>query len=122
MVIGFQSENIWKKDIFNGWLDLTNKIKGIDGIQEVISIGRAFYITRNDSLHKLDFRPLIAGKPATQEEVDSIRENFSRLPFYEGLLYNPETKATVMAITFDQAKINTKGRIRIVDDIKTMSD
>ncbi len=122
MVIGFQSDSLWNQKVLAGWYDLTNKIKNIEGIQEVVSVARAFHVLRNDSLHKLDFKPLLANKPARQSQTDSLREEFSRLPFYQGLLYNDSTKATLMAITFDQNKINTRGRIEIVGQIKEMSE
>lgn len=122
MVIGFKSEKVWEQKTFAGWYDLTNKVKAIDGIQEVVSIGRAFRVERNDSLHKLDFLPLIKSRPETQAQVDSIHQELLHLPFYEGLLFNPETQATVMAITFDQNKLNTKDRIAIVHQIKEMAD
>ncbi len=122
MVIGFQSDKIWELKTFSGWYDLTNKIKSIEGIQEVVSVARAFRVERNDSLHKLDFKPLIKGRPGSQEEVDKIKDAFLDLPFYEGLLFNPSSKATVMAITFDQAKLNTKSRIEMAKQIKVMSE
>ena len=74
MVIGFQSDSIWNKDVFNGWYRLTNQIKAIDGIQEVVSVSRAFHMVRNDSLNKLDFKPLNASEPVSQQQVDSIRD------------------------------------------------
>jgi uncharacterized protein len=122
MVIGFQSDSLWNQNVLAGWYDLTNKIKNIEGIQEVVSVARAFHVLRNDSLHKLDFKPLLSFRPARQSQTDSLREEFSRLPFYQGLLYNDSTKATLMAITFDQNKINTRGRIEIVGQIKEMSE
>src|SRR5437870_62062 len=122
MVIGFQSDSLWNQPLLAGWYDLTNDIKKIEGIQEVISITRAFHVTRNDSLHKLDFKPLLTSRPSTQSEVDTLRTELEHLPFYQGMLYNDSTNATVMAITFDQDKINTKGRIEIVGQIKQLSD
>ena len=121
MVIGFKSDSLWNQPVLAGWYDLTNKIKNIEGIQEVVSVARAFHVLRNDSLHKLDFKPLLTFRPDRQSQSDSLREELNRLPFYQGLLYNDSTKATVMAITFDQNKINTKGRIEIVSQIKELS-
>lgn len=122
MVIGFQSDKIWTKQTFGDWYDLTANVKKVEGIQEVLSIGRAFHVVRNDSLQQLDFKPLVTRRPESQEEVDSLRSSLESLPFYSGLLFNPETQATLMAITFDQAKLNTKGRIETVRAIKAMAD
>jgi len=122
MVIGFQSDKIWEQKTFSDWYDLTNSIKSIEGIQEVVSIARAFRVERNDSSHKLDFKPLLVERPASQTQVDELQKEFSDLPFYEGLLFNPESKATLMAITFDQQTLNSKSRIGMVKKIRGMSD
>ncbi len=122
MVIGFQDDRLWKQPVFADWYDLTNEVKKIEGIQEVVSVARAFRVIRNDSMHKLDFKPLLESRPVSQIQVDSLRNELSTLPFYDGLIYNDSTKATVMAITFDPKKINTKGRIEIVGQIKEMSE
>ena len=122
MVIGFQSDKIWQLNTFNDWYKLTDEIKKVEGIQEVLSIGRSFAVRRNDSLQQLDFKPLVVHQLSTQQEADSIHDLLTKLPFYEGLLFNPKTNATLMAITFDQAKLNTKGRIFTVRKIKEMAD
>ncbi len=122
MVIGFQSDKIFEAKTFKGWYDLTKGVKEIEGIQEVVSIARAFKVERNDSTHKLDFKPLTPTRPESQDEVDKIKKDLEGLPFYEGLLLNPESKATLMAITFDQQTLNTKSRIGMVKQIKDMSE
>lgn len=122
MVIGFESPEVFNLRLFNQWHYLSNRVKQIDGIQEVVSIARSYVILRNDEGQKLDFKPLFAEQPASQQELDSLQEIFSRLPFYEDLLYNKETHATLMAITFDRNKLNTKGRIAIVQEIKKLGD
>ena len=122
MVIGFQDQKMWQAKTFGDWYDLTESVKKVEGIQEVLSIARAFQVIRNDSSQKLDFKPVITARPRTQAEVDSLHELLGRLPFYEGLLFNPETNATLMAITFDQKQLNTKDRIGIVRQIKEMAD
>jgi len=122
MVIGFRSDSLWDQSVLASWYDLSNDIKNIEGIQEVVSVARAFQVIRNDSLRKLEFKPILSSRPETQAEADILRTQIDNLPFYKGLLYNDSTNATVMAITFDQDKINTKGRIEIVGQIREMSD
>lgn len=122
MVIGFRSDKMWQQKTFGDWYRLTNELKNIDGIQEVVSIARAFKVQRNDSLHTLDFKPILTRYPSTQASVDSVRRLLSELPFYDGLLYNSGSHATLMAITFNQEKLNTKSRIDIVRQIKELSE
>ncbi len=122
IVIGFQSRELYKLELFNHWYDLTQQIKNIDGTQEVVSVARSFNVTRNDSLQQLEFKPILTHRPTTQEEVDSVKSVLEHLPFYDGLLFNKETNVTVMAITLDQSKLNTKSRIEIVNQVKEIGD
>ena len=102
MVIGAQDEKMFELERFNDWYDLGNEIKKIDGIQAVVSIARLSNLVRNDSLNKFEFIPIVSKRPSTQQEVDSIKKVIMSLPFYEGFIYNKETHANIMAITFDK--------------------
>lgn len=121
MVIGFQDKNIFQLDKFNDWYSLSNRIKNIKGIQEVMSIGNLYNIIRNDSLNKFEFLPIVGQAPNSQQELDSIKKVITKLPFYEGLIYNKETGATLMVITFTKEELNTKHRIEIVNQIRKES-
>src|SRR5688500_13287295 len=55
MVLGFQDPELFTLNKFNGWYELGEKIKGIEGIQEVLSVARLYNIHKNDSLQKFEF-------------------------------------------------------------------
>ncbi|WP_310586296.1 MMPL family transporter [Emticicia sp. C21] len=118
MVIAIESDKIYQLPVFNQWYDLTKSVKSIEGIKNVVSNANLFEIVRNDSLMRFDFKPIIAQRPSTQAEVDSIRKKIETFPFYRGFVYSTEGNAHLMAITFDQAKLNSKGRITITREIE----
>lgn len=118
MVIAIESDKIYDLPVFNQWYDLTKSVKSIEGIKNVVSNANLFEIVRNDSLMRFDVRSIIAQKPGSQAEVDSIRKKIERFPFYRGFVYSTEGNAHLMAITFDQAKLNSKGRITITREIE----
>ena len=122
LFVGIRDSSLFQLKKFNAWHDLTYKIKEIDGVEEVLSLSRLYYLTKNDSSKKFDFKPVVQYKPRTQEELDSIRKIIDNLPFYEGLLINRETRATLMMITLDKKKLNTKNRIELINDIKADVD
>jgi uncharacterized protein len=122
MVIGLQDSNLFELSKFNGWYDLGKEIKSINGIKEILSVANIYNIVKNDSLNKFEFKQLITEKPTSQHQLDSIKEVIFSLPFYEGLVLNKETHTTLMAITFDDKKLNSKERINIVDDIRHKAD
>ena len=118
MVIGIEDSNFYQLKKINDWYDLTYKIKTVKGIQEVVSVARLNNLTKNDSLHKFEFNPIINQKPKTQEETDSIKNVIENLPFYEGLLYDKKSGTQIMAITFNAKELDSKDRLAIVDTIR----
>jgi predicted RND superfamily exporter protein len=122
MVIGFQDKDLFALKKFNGWYDLTEEVKKIHGIQNVLSITNLYDLKRNDEKHKFDVQPVLRQKPQTQQELDSVKQRIMSLPFYEGLAYNKETGATLMAITFEKKELDSRYRISIVQQIGTLTD
>lgn len=118
MVIGVRDSNFFTKEKFNDWFTLGNNIRKIDGIEAVVSCAQVYTVKRNDTLRKFDVTPLVTDPLPSQAAVDSIRDIIYNLPFYEGFIISKESHATLMAITFDKNKLNTKNRLDIVHDIK----
>ncbi|MBL7971249.1 MAG: MMPL family transporter [Prolixibacteraceae bacterium] len=117
IVIGAVNPKIFNLDQFNAWSDLGDNIKKIDGIQEVVSITRAINLTKNEETHQFNIQPVVKTRPTTQAEVDSIRSLITTLKLYEGMLWNPQTKATLMTVTLDKHKLNDISRIALIDQL-----
>lgn len=122
MVIGFSSSDLFKPELFNDWNKLNKEIKSISGIKDVLSITSLYNVYRNDSLNKFEFKPISNGDNYSAEQLDSIKELIYSLPFYEGLVYNKETGATLMAITFNSKDLNSAHRLQMVKEITTSAD
>lgn len=122
MVLGLQDSDFFTVNKFNDWYELNNNIKKISGVQEVLSLATLYNIVRNDSLKKFVFKPLIVKPLANQPEADSLKQIIYDLPFYSDLIINKQTGATIMAITFKKADLDSKHRIEMVNDIKKYAD
>ena len=118
MVVNIESDSMYQLPFFTDWYRLNQDIRHITGIKDVVSNANLFRIVRNDSLERFQFLPIIKTPPTTQAEVDSVRSSIKLLPFYRGFVSDSADRAHLMAITFDQSKLNTKGRIEIVRDIE----
>ncbi len=116
--VGVQDDKLFQLDEFNDWYDLTYNLKEIDGVEEVVSVAKIYQLIRNDDKKKFDFDPILDQKPTTQAQVDSIKKIIYSLPFYDGLLFNKETDVSMMMITLDKDKLNTKSRVGLIYDIK----
>jgi predicted RND superfamily exporter protein len=122
LVLGFADKNIFELKKFAGWYALTEKIKAISGIKDVMSVTRLYKLVRNDSLTQFDLVPIIKQKPLSQIEVDSLKQEILNLPFYNGLALNKTQDATLMAITFEKKDLDSKNRLSIVADIEKYAE
>ncbi len=122
MVMGFEDKNLFQYQKFNDWYELSKTIKNIQGIKDLMSVPTTFKFMLNDSLQRFDFVPLIKHPIKNQQDVDSIKADFLNLPFYEGIIYNKETGANVMAITFTKKDLNSKRRLEIVAQIRVLAE
>ncbi|MFH1937149.1 MAG: hypothetical protein ABIK52_06275 [Bacteroidota bacterium] len=122
LFIGIQDTNLFQLEEFNDWFDLSEKIRGIPGVEEVVSITRLYNLQKNDSLKKFEFVPLTRHKPERQSQLDSLKEVIYSLPFYDKLILNKETGVTLIAVTLDNRLLNTKMRIRLIDQIRDVTN
>lgn len=122
MILGFSDQNLFELNKINDWYEASKKVKAIDGIKEVISVPLVYKMVRNDSLNKFDFVSLMPDKLKTQAEADTLKKEFLKLPFYEGLVYRKESGANVMAVTFNKSSLNSKRRLAIVAEVKDITD
>ncbi|MCC6385242.1 MAG: MMPL family transporter [Bacteroidia bacterium] len=121
MVIGIKDSQFFTPDRFNEWYRLGKRIKEIDGIEAVISVAAVYNIHKNEDAKKFEIQPLVNKEVTSQQELDSIRSVINNLPFYNGFIINKETQATLMAVTFDKNKLNTRSRIGMVQEIKDLA-
>jgi uncharacterized protein len=74
-------------------------------------------MVKNDSLRTFQFLPLMPQKFTTQAQADTLKKQIFSLPFYQGLLFNPETETYLMAVTLDKNSLNDKSRLTVTDNI-----
>jgi uncharacterized protein len=122
MFVGMKDEKLFELDHFTAWYQLTNSVRQIEGVQEVVSVARLFQLVRNDSLRKFDFASVVEIMPRSQAELDSLREKIFSLPFYEGLLFNSQNNVSMMMITLDHDVLNTKNRVALIYEIRETLD
>ncbi len=122
MVLGINEDGLYKLERFNQWYDLGVRLKDVVGVKAVVSVARLRTVIKNDNLGIFEDKPIVSQRPKTQAEVDSLKTVIANLPFYKDIIYNDSAHATLMAITFDNKKLNTKNRLDIVDAIKLEVD
>jgi len=117
LVIGIENEHLFRKDVYDAWFDLGEEMLQLDGVEQVVSAARCYHLVRNDSLKRFDFKLLSQEKPATQTELDSIKNEIVKLKFYDKLMWDGESHISVMAITMNAKVLDSKKRVALTDRI-----
>ncbi len=116
--IGVKDTNFFQLEKFNNWIALNDTIKHMNGITNVVSIAHIINVIKNSEEKKFELSPIFPKHIKTQHELDSLVKIAQNLPFYKSLLYNDTNKVYLMAVSLSPKKLNTKERVKIVEDVK----
>jgi predicted RND superfamily exporter protein len=122
MVIGIQTDKLFEEKLFNDYAQLQRQLKKATGVTDVISVPSAINLVKDSATEKLNAIPIFPEKTFTQAELDSSAAIFLSLPFYQGLLYNPQTHAWMMGVSVDKTLINSPKRNIVVSGITQLVD
>ena len=88
LVIAIEDADFQKISHFKAWADVSNKIKYISGVEQVVSITELPLLYKDTLEKKLYTKPWYDSLITTQDELDIAFGSFLAQPFYEGLLMN----------------------------------
>jgi len=117
-VIGLKNKNFFTPEIFNAWYSIGNKIKEIEGVEDILSVAHLFNLEKDETQKRFNIVPVVKNPPQTQQEIDSLKNVILSLPFYKDFLYNDTTGATLMAITVKREVLNSKAREKLIENIE----
>ena len=122
LVIGIQTPDLFKEKIFNDYANLHRQLKKVSGVIDVISIPSAVNLVKQQETEKLNAVNIFPERTLTQSEIDSSAAVFLSLPFYQHLLYNPQTNAWMMGVSIDKVIMNSKKRNGVVAAIRNLAE
>lgn len=122
LVIGLQTPEIFREKLFNAYAGLQRDLRKINGVDDVIAVTSAVNLVKIPGTERLKADTIFAERVLTQAEIDSGAALFLRLPFYQNLLYNPETNAWLMGVRINKDLMASKERLQIVQTIDGMAD
>ena len=118
LTIGFTSANFFEVNQFNALTRFQDRLKKINGVEDIISVNGAVTLKKNDSTSKLDAIRIFPANINSQHTLDSLKDIFYSLPFYRGLLYNPDTKAYLLGLRINSAILGSKARETTIGEIE----
>ena len=118
LVIGCKTDSLFEEKVFNDYATLCKKLKATDKVEGVLSVPGAVNLVKNDSTQKLKVKPVFPAQSSAQQSLDSNVAIFYSLPFYKGLLYNPQTKAYLIGVRINKDVLGSKAREKVVAQIE----
>ena len=122
MVLGISSPKLMSKELFNDWSELAAELQKLEGIKQVLSVGNLYDLQKDTTNQRFVLKQINEGTVLRDSRMDSIKNRIYELPFYEGLIFNKESNATLMAINFDHKILNTPKRKPIIKTILEKAD
>lgn len=112
IVIATKDKKLFTPKVYKAWSDLMTEIKLDKEVSLVVSVDNLQKLIKNDSLETFELNPLVDRRKIQDEAyLKKIKaELFTKLPFYEGLLFNKRSGAIRSAIYLDKKIVNTKKR------------
>jgi predicted RND superfamily exporter protein len=117
LVIGFQSDDLYKADLFNDYATLIGTLKNIPAVTGVLSIPGATNLVKDTLSEKLLAVPVFLTGKLSQSSLDSSKNVFLTLKFYNGLLYNDSSKTYLAGVSISKEVLNSKRRNDVVKAI-----
>lgn len=112
IVIATKDKKLFTPKVYQAWSELMQTIQSSKEVSLVVSVDNLQKLVKNDSLETFELKPLV-DKNKIQDEayLTQIQKDlFSKMPFYEGLLFNKKSGAIRSAIYLDKKIVNTKIR------------
>ncbi len=117
LVIGIQTDHFFDKDNFKAYRQLSDSLKKIPYVEEVLSVVNAVDLLNDTSSQKLIANPVFPASLTSQQQIDSCRKLFYTLPFYKTLLYNPSADAYLCVVRINRDLLNSRGRTAVIGSI-----
>jgi predicted RND superfamily exporter protein len=121
LVIGIQPTDIFQQPLFADYTKLYEDLKKLSGVDDVISMPSAINLIKDSATEKLEAQNIFH-EAIRQEQIDSSKNIFLNLPFYRGLLYNPQTNAWLMGIRINKDVLNSEKRNGVVQQISALAN
>nr|HPR61377.1 MMPL family transporter [Prolixibacteraceae bacterium] len=118
IVVAVENKNFYELNHFNRWIQLSNDLKNVGAVEDMLSISNTFQLVKNTEAKKFDIEPIFPEKLETQNQLDSLKTIFESIPLYEGYLYNDTIDTYLIILTMNKDRMATKEREELVQKIR----
>lgn len=119
IVMGVKDSTLFTPEKLKAWNQFNESFKKYEEIDLVISLNDLKVLKKEQNPQRFELIPFIkkeAGYSADQVETYS-KDLFEKLPFYEGLIYSPNSKTVQSALYLKKDIVNTIQRKKFIEKV-----
>ena len=122
LVIAVEDSLITNLDHLLKWDKATRDIESVNGVEKVISFSNLPILFKDIENKKFITKRWFSDGIKTQEELDSAFAQYSRQPFYNGLINTTDNKVSIILISLDNTVMKSISREELIFSIKDLAD
>ena len=122
LVIAIEDSLISTLEHLLKWDKVTQDIEIINGVEQVVSFANLPILLKDTANKKFILKRWFSQDVKTQVQLDSAFSQYSKQPFYKGLINSNDNKASTMLITLDNIVMKSISREELIFSIKDLVD
>lgn len=115
ILIGFQSDSLFSEQYLGELLEITERLKEIEHLDNVFSLWSAQRIFSENN--RLDFEPYLDEIKLFDTDYSALKREMTTDPFLKGFLLNDAGTATAIVLVIDDAKNTYPNRNNIINSL-----
>jgi predicted RND superfamily exporter protein len=116
IVLGVKDSTLFSPKHFTAWNQLSKDLNEAPEVDFTLAIGDLQKLEKRTDAEGFKMVPFIQDSIFTQEKLDHYQyELFSKLPFYNGLVYSPNKQSVRTAIYLNKDIVNSFARKEFID-------
>ena len=122
LVIAIEDSLISTLEHLLKWDKVTQDIEIINGVEQVVSFANLPVLLKDTVNKKFILKRWFSQDVKTQVQLDSAFSQYSKQPFYKGLINSNDNKVSTMLITLDDIVMKSISREELIFSIKDLVD
>ncbi len=111
IVFAIRDPKLFNPDNFNRWNKFSKQLEAFPEVDFVVSTDNLQVLVKDNEKQEFVIDDFIQENPTSPEEVTQLKEHLlQELPFYNGLIYNPESETIQTIAYLDKDIVNTSVR------------
>ena len=122
LVIAIEDSLISTLEHLLKWDKVTQDIEIINGVEQVVSFANLPVLLKDTANKKFILKRWFSQDVKTQVQLDSAFSQYSKQPFYKGLINSNDNKVSTLLISLDNIVMKSASRKELIFSIKDLVD